>query len=146
MNPAQDALYRVHEFQARRRSQAALTYDQFCARLRTASDSDLSGLLPPATLRVEIQTERKPRLTLGRLCITPNAATVVPPEEVFKAVARHATGDWGLLDEHDRQENERALSTRGRLVSVYEVSNGTRYYVITDPGWEVTTLLLPEDY
>ena len=87
MNPAQDALYRVHELQARRRSQAALPYAQFCTRLRTASDTDLTSLLPPRSLRVEIQTDREPRFSLGRLCITPNAATVVPPEEVFKAVA-----------------------------------------------------------
>lgn len=146
MNPTQDALYCVHESQARRRGQTALPYEQFCTRLRTASDTDLTGLLPPASLRVEIQTDREPRFTLGRLCITPNAATVVPPEEVFKAVVRHATGDWGTLDEHDRQENERALRHGGRLFSAYESSSGQKFWVITESDRSVTTLLLPEDY
>ena len=147
MNPAQDALYRVHELQARRRGQSALPYDQFCARVQTRHDPDLTGLLlPPTGVRVEIVAKRTPKFSLGRLCITPNAATAVPPDEVRKAVARHAAGDWGTLDKHDWQENERALGTRGRLVSVYEASNGTRFYVITDAGWETTTLLLPKDY
>ena len=146
MNPTQDALYRDHESQARRRGQTALPYEQFCARLRTASDTDLTGLLPPPILRVEIQTDREPRFSLGRLCITPNAASVVPPEEVFKAVTRHATGDWGTLDEHDRQENERALRHGGRLFSAYELSSGQKFWVITESDRSVTTLLLPEDY
>jgi hypothetical protein len=29
---------------------------------------------------------------------------------------------------------------------VYQASNGTPFWVITDAGWETTTLLLPEDY
>ena len=35
---------------------------------------------------------------------------------------------------------------RGRFVSVYQASNGTRFWIITDAGWKTTTLFLPEDY
>ncbi len=35
---------------------------------------------------------------------------------------------------------------RGRFVSVYQASNGTRFWIITDAGWETTTLLPSEDY
>jgi hypothetical protein len=70
----------------------------------------------------------------------------VPPDEVLIAVARHAAGDWDTLDEHDRHENERALGTRGRLISSYQASNGSPFWVITDAGWAITTVLLPEDY
>jgi hypothetical protein len=147
MNPAQDALYRIHQFQAQRRGQSALPYDQFSARVRAATDTDLTGLLlPPTGVRIEILATREPKFSLGQLCITPRAATAVPPNEVLVAVARHAVGDWGDLEPADRQENEQALGNRGRLVSVYEAGNGTRFYVITDPGWGTTTILLPEDY
>ena len=147
MNPAHDALYRIHQFQAQRCGQSALPYDQFSARLRSTSDTDLTGLLlPPTGVRIEIRATREPKFSLGQLCITPRAAIAVPPNEVLNAVARHAAGDWGALDKHDRQENERALGTRGRLVSSYQASNGSPFWVITDAGWATTTVLLPEDY
>jgi hypothetical protein len=143
MNPAQDALYRIHQFQARQRGQSALPYDQFSARVRATTDTDLTGLLlPPTEVRIEILATRGPKFSLGQLCITPRAATAVPPNEMLRAIARHAAGDWGTLDEHDRQENERALGTRGRLVSSYQASNGSPFWVITDAGWALTNVEL----
>lgn len=118
MNPAHDALSRIHQFQAQRCGQSALPYDQFSARLRGPSDTDLTGLLlPPTEVRIEIRATREPKFSLGQLCITPQAVTAVPPDEVLKAVARHTSGDWGMLDEHDRQENARAALHGGRLVA-----------------------------
>lgn len=147
MNPAQDALYRVHQFQASRRGQPALPYDEFCARLQSADDTNLTGLLlPPTGVRIEIVARREPRFSLGRLCITPNAATAVPADEVLKAVARHAAADWGTLDEHDWQENDRALRNEGRLFSAYQSSAGLKFWVITEGDRHLTTVMLPEDY
>jgi hypothetical protein len=147
MNPVHDVLYRVHELQAQRRDQPALTHADFHARLPATYETDLTGLLlPPAGATVPIQVRCEPKVQLGQLCITPQAMEAVPAPEVLRAIARHVAGDWGALDEHDRQENERALRTRGRLLSAYETNNGTRFWVITDAGWGVTTLLLPEDY
>ena len=147
MNPAHDVLYRVHELQAQRRNQAALAPADFLTRLPATYETDLTGLLlPPAGATVQIQVRSEPKVQLGQLCITPQAMAAVPAPEVLRAIARHAAGDWVALDEHDRQENERALRHRGRLLSAYETSNGTRFWVITDAGWSVTSLLLPEDY
>ena len=67
----------------------------------------------------------------------------MPAQEVLQAVARHATGDWGLLNPHDRQQNEDALRQGGRLVSVYQSSTGQRFYVITESSRDLTTVLLP---
>ena len=61
-------------------------------------------------------------------------------------MARHATGDWGLLTPHDWQQNEHALRHGSRLVSVYRSSTGQRFYVITEALRDLTTVLLPEDY
>ena len=147
MNPTQDALYRIHQFQAQRRGQSALPYEQFSARLRGTTDTDLTGLLlPPTEVRLEILATRGPKFSLGQMYITPQAATVVPPDDVLQAIARHAAGDWGTLDEHDRRENERALLHGGRLVSVYQTSSGQKFWVITECDRQTTTVLLPEDY
>ena len=47
-----------------------------------------------------------PRFPLGRIVITPNALQSVPQPDVLAALRRHATGDWGEVDEHDHRENE----------------------------------------
>ena len=147
MNPAHDVLYRVHELQAQRRNQPALPRAEFPTRLPATYETDLTGLLlPPAGAPVPIHVRCEPKVELGQVCITPQAMAAVPAPEVLRAIARHAAGDWGALAEPDRQENERALRQRGRLLSAYEASNGTRFWVITDAGWATTTLLLPEDY
>ena len=78
---------------------------------------------------------RVPRCWLGHLRITANAAQCVPVAEILDAFARHAAGDWGLMDAHDRQQNDRALITRGRLVSLHTTRAGQAFWIITDPGW-----------
>ena len=147
MNPARDTLYQVHQFQAARRGQPPLPHDLFRARLATTFETDLTGLLtPPPTPTVRVEVRRRPKFELGRMCITAAASRAVPPEEVAKALARHVVGDWGDLDAHDWAANEQALRDGGRLLSVYQTAEGCRFYVITEPSRELTTLLLPEDY
>ena len=143
MNPAPDALYRIHQFQAARRGHLPLAYSAFQARLPATYETDLAGLLlPPVAMAAPPEVNGKPKFALGHICITSNAAGAVPPNEVLPAVARHAAGDWGTLAEPDRKENERALGTRGRLLSAYEASNGQSFWVITDAGWGVTNVQL----
>ena len=87
-----------------------------------------------------------PRFSLGQVVITSNAASKVPPEDVERALRRHARGDWGDLDAHDLQENERSLKEGCRLLSAYRASNGVKFWIITEADRASTTLLLPEDY
>ena len=146
MNPVPDPLYVIHRQQAAQRGITPLSRDQFGRRLRGQSDTDLTQLLRPSPqLTLQVRVTRAPRFDLGRLCITPSAAKVVPAQEVLQAVARHATGDWGLLNPHDRQQNEAALRQGGRLCSVYQSSTGQRFYVITESTRDLTSVLLPED-
>ena len=147
MDPAPDVLYRIHQFQAARRGHLPLAYSAFHARLPTTYETDLTALLlPPVALAAQPALRCPSKFELGHVCITANAAQAVPPNEVMQAIARHAAGDWGSLAAHDRQENERALGTRGRLLSIYQASNGNAFWVITDAGWATTSVILPEDY
>lgn len=93
-----------------------------------------------------VDMARQARFSLGRMVITATAAREIAPEEVAAALRRHVCGDWGELDEHDRQVNEDALRSGERLLSVYTTREGVRFYVITERGREFTTVMLPEDY
>ncbi|MBI5934730.1 MAG: hypothetical protein HY867_13575 [Chloroflexi bacterium] len=86
------------------------------------------------------------KFLLGQTVSTRNAADTLYPEDVLIAMTRHHSGDWGDLCEQDRQANERALILGGRLFSVYQDRNGTRFYIITECDHSYTTVLLPEDY
>ena len=54
-------------------------------------------------------------LPLGKVLATPGAIKLLREagEHPFDYLARHATGDWGDLCEHDRSENDSPWSTAG---------------------------------
>ena len=85
---------------------------------------------------------------LGRLVSTPGAldAFARTGEEPWGYLARHATGDWGDLDEDDQRLNDLAARHDERILSAYQLTDGTRIYVITEADRSSTTLLLPEEY
>jgi hypothetical protein len=84
----------------------------------------------------------------GQLVATPSALEALRRSgySPLDLLARHLTGDWGEVDEHDRLENEFSLKNGLRLMSVYSLKDGTRIWVITEADRSSTTLLLPEDY
>ncbi len=86
-------------------------------------------------------------LPLGRVLATPGALQLLRDagEDPFGYLARHASGDWGELDAHDRHENRRSLKQGRRVLSSYPVGQD-RVWVITEADRSVTTILLPEVY
>ena len=88
----------------------------------------------------------QPRFNLGRMVITSNANEILTPEEVRLALWRHSRGDWGGVCAEDARMNEERVRQKGMIMSAYQSAKGEKFWVITDPGHEVTTLLLPEDY
>ncbi|WP_448620067.1 hypothetical protein [Geodermatophilus sp. URMC 65] len=62
-----------------------------------------------------------------------------------KLLLRHVQGDWGDLDEEDKQENEFSVLRHLRILSAYKVGEG-KLWVITEADRSVTTILLPEEY
>jgi hypothetical protein len=55
---------------------------------------------------------------------------------------RHIAGDWGDVDEHDRNENEISLQYRWRLLSAYTLSTGVKFWIIAEAMREATTNLV----
>ena len=86
------------------------------------------------------------RFRIGKIYTTPNAMECLTTEDILLAIGRHQSGDWGDVDEHDRQANQRALVERTRLLSVYRSVNGIKFWIITEADRSSTTILLPQDY
>ncbi len=82
---------------------------------------------------------------LGQVVATPGALNLIGHADVYALLRRHAAGDWGDLDAHDRRENARALKTGARILSAYETPAG-RVWIITEADRSSTCVLLPEDY
>lgn len=89
---------------------------------------------------------RAEKFPLGQLLMTPGVRDSIPPSEMMQALRRHARGDWGDLDDEDRQANERALKDGTRLLSAYHSSTGVKFWIITEWDRSATTVLLPEEY
>ena len=90
---------------------------------------------------------------IGRLVMTANLQLTLLGEnpehwldELQSLINRHASGDWGDLEDEDKAVNANALKNGGRLFSAYHTSGGTKLYIITEWTRDMTTCLLPEDY
>lgn len=91
---------------------------------------------------------KQARFPLGRIVATPGALRAL--EEAGESpdgfLKRHIIGDWGELDQEDQRENEFSVTHGFRLLSAYNLSNGTRLWIITEADRSATTLLLPSEY
>jgi hypothetical protein len=67
-------------------------------------------------------------------------------DDPYAYLIRHIAGDWGEVDKDDRQANENGLKIGERLLSAYRMSNGTKFWIITERDRSYTTFLLPSEY
>ncbi len=90
---------------------------------------------------------------LGQIVATPGALAALAAADTSPStlLRRHASGDWGDLDAHDRAANAQALRDGSRLLSAYPIAQSVTIWIITEAADEhgyraATTLLLPEEY
>jgi hypothetical protein len=88
------------------------------------------------------------KFPLGRVVATPGALEALASAEQspLEFLQRHASGDWGELDDADRRENEFSLDKRLRLLSAYRTKLEEKLWIITEADRSVTTLLMPSEY
>jgi hypothetical protein len=93
------------------------------------------------------------KFPLGRLAATPGALEAMEASgqsaEFF--LARHASGDYGEVNDDDRQLNDEALIHGDRILSAYRTLKGVKLWVITEAADDnghraATTILLPDEY
>jgi hypothetical protein len=93
------------------------------------------------------------KFSLGRIVATSGAleALAAAGQSADEFLARHACGDWGDLDQEDREANDAALIDGSRILWAYTLRTKEQLWVITEATNEVglryaTTLLLPSEY
>jgi hypothetical protein len=84
---------------------------------------------------------------LGQIVATPGAVELMKAYNIdrLKLLQRHVTGDWGDLDEADKQENELSVQRGFRVLSAYGKGD-RKLWVITEADRSVTTILRPDKY
>ena len=88
----------------------------------------------------------KPLFPLGNVYLTAGVAALeLDPDKIARLLHRHQCGDWGDLDDEDKQANERDLKCGERLLSRYDTEAGP-LYVITERDRSTTTVLLRNEY
>lgn len=92
----------------------------------------------------------KIRFKTGQTVMTMGVADRVADDPRFaqfclQSMARHANGDWGDLCDSDKEENDKALISGGRLFSAYKFAD-TQIWIITEADRSATTILFPEEY
>jgi len=107
-----------------------------------------TGTRWPPWIEGNAETGEGVTLPLGRVVGTPGALRTLEEAGVSPAtvLARHANGDWGELDDHDRRANEYALKHDLRVLPAYTLRNDQRIWIITEADRSSTTILLPEEY
>lgn len=61
-------------------------------------------------------------------------------------LAKHQTGDWGIVGKDDWRENDFSIKKGFRILSAYKTLRGVKIWVITEANRSSTTVLLPSEY
>ncbi len=90
----------------------------------------------------------KPLFPLGQTVATPGALEALEEagQSALEFLQRHQAGDWGIVPEEDKAENDYSVSRHLRILSAYELNDGVKIWLITEADRSVTTVLLPSEY
>lgn len=90
---------------------------------------------------------RQRLFALGQVVSTPNALAFAEKHQtdLLQLLYRHQTGDWGDLEDEDKESNEEALINDTRIFSSYSIAED-KIWIITEADRSFTTLLMPSDY
>ena len=118
-------------------------------------DSFLSIVSPDAKTfwlkfrrKLEILNESKVLFSLGSVYLTVGAREALEESNQTpnEFLAKHQSGDWGLVCEDDKRENQLSVKEGFRILSSYRTSQNVKIWVITEADRTSTTLLEPNEY
>ena len=91
---------------------------------------------------------QKPLFPLGQTVATPGALEALEEagQSAIEFLMRHQSGDWGIVPEEDKAENDYSVSRQLRILSAYELNTGVKIWLLTEADRSVTTCLLPAEY
>ena len=62
-------------------------------------------------------------------------------DDFNSSLSRHANGDWGEVNDHDRKANEYAMEHGLRVLSAHTLRTGEKIWIITEADRSSTTIL-----
>ncbi len=91
---------------------------------------------------------------LGQVFATLGVMEACSNLQMLVCLKRHMTGDWGCMEEEDRESNDDAIESGRRIISVYPIdpakpSKGygdNTMWIITAADRRTTTVLLADEY
>ncbi|VBD43376.1 hypothetical protein [Burkholderia pseudomallei] len=87
-------------------------------------------------------TRLKPLFHPGKLLVSHTALAALRANgvPVISVVLRHVAGDWGIVSEGDKRQNDVSIAAGLRLISIYRLPDQTRILVITEWDRSSTTI------
>ena len=87
----------------------------------------------------------------GMVVSTPSAIQALERngKSSMNLLTRHLAGDWGSLHPEDASAKRLSLKPENqdeRIMSIHDLDDGTKLWIITEWDRSVTTFLLPEEY
>ena len=89
----------------------------------------------------------------GRVLGSPDALAALERsgESIWRYLAAHLAGDWGMVDAEDKEANDEAFKDGSRLLSAYILKSGVKIWIITEAEDDhgsrgATTVILPDEY
>jgi hypothetical protein len=117
-------------------------------QMKAVLKSDHTGN-PYLSIMLADELDKEKLFELGHVVMTLGVADL--NVDVAPLLARHAHGDWGELDNFDKQQNDTAVKEGYRILSAYDVPIGgngetERIWIITESDRSSTTVLKPSEY
>jgi hypothetical protein len=87
-------------------------------------------------------TRLKPLFHPGRLFVTPTALVALRANgvPVISVLLRHIAGDWGVVSDDDRQQNDLSVDAGLRLISLYRLPDSAIVLVATE--WDRSSTVI----
>ncbi len=87
-------------------------------------------------------TRLKPLFHPGKLLVSHTALAALRANgvPVISVVLRHVAGDWGIVSEDDKRQNDVSITAGLRLISIYRLLDQTRILIITEWNRATTTI------
>jgi hypothetical protein len=94
------------------------------------------------------KSQNKVLFPLGQIFLTVGAREALEESNQLpnEFLQKHQSGDWGLICDDDKKENELSLKEGFRILSAYKTSKGEKLWIITEADKSSTTCLLPSEY
>jgi hypothetical protein len=94
------------------------------------------------------QNGHPPLFPVRQVVATPGALEALREagQNPLELLKRHQSGDWGVMPDEDRRENDFSVKHGLLIVSAYILSTGVKVWLLTEWDRSVTTFLLPSEY